>query len=204
LFNTWLGDDIVDEAFLPVISSLKQLSDAGVTCFLMVGNRDFMLGEQFAQRCGCQLISDPFITEFNGQKTLLMHGDTLCTDDVSYQKYRRWTRKKWLQWLFLHLPASRRNKISDQIKQKSKDQKQYKSSMIMDVNQHAVVDTLNKHNADLIIHGHTHRPAIHTIDNKHRIVLGDWQADKISYLLFDGQQFNLHDHRLASGQLKLG
>jgi UDP-2,3-diacylglucosamine hydrolase len=205
LFNTWLGDDIVPEEFLPFIDTIRFLSDSGIDCFLMVGNRDFMLGKQFAQQVGCKLISDPYLIELNGISTLLMHGDTLCTDDVDYQKYRRWTRKKWLQWLFLRLPRRYRNQISDKIKQQSNNQKQYKSAIIMDVNQQTVERTLAEFDVDLMIHGHTHRPAIHQLGGANRIVLGDWQTDKVSYLFFDGQQLILHDHRIdnESAVLKL-
>lgn len=198
IFNTWLGDDIVPSEFEPLIAQLQQLHQTGINTYLMVGNRDFMMGKQFAERCGCQLISDPIIIDLYGIKTLLMHGDSLCIDDVSYQRYRRTTRNKCLQWCFLHLPARYRQAISDKIKQQSREQKQFKSSMIMDVNEAEVRRIMQQYGVQYLIHGHTHRPAIHTfiVDNKpaYRIVLGDWEANT-SVLKCDDQQFELDDHR---------
>ncbi|MBE0440330.1 MAG: UDP-2,3-diacylglucosamine diphosphatase, partial [Gammaproteobacteria bacterium] len=190
LFNTWLGDDIVPPEFEPIIRQLQQLKQNGITIYLMVGNRDFMLGTQFALRAGCKLINDPYIIDLYGTKTLVMHGDSLCSDDVSYQRYRRWTRSKLLQWCFLHLSANYRQGISDKIKQKSREQKQFKSAMIMDVNQDEVSAVMSKFNVTQLIHGHTHRPAFHqlTLNGKpaQRIVLGDWD-NNVSFLKCDNQ-----------------
>ena len=200
VFNTWLGDDIVAVEFEPLITQLQQLHQTGIKTYLMVGNRDFMMGKHFAERCGCQLITDPTVIDLYGIKTLLIHGDSLCIDDVSYQRYRRKTRNKLLQWCFLHLPVSFRQSISDKIKQKSREQKQYKSSMIMDVNQGEVSRIMQEYDVQHLIHGHTHRPAIHafTLVNKpaYRIVLGDWE-NKTSVLKCDDHQFVLYDHRIS-------
>lgn len=198
LFNTWLGDDIVAEPFLKIIDALSTLSQSGVQCFLMVGNRDFMIKDDFSQRCGCQLLSDPTVIELDGHEILLSHGDNMCTDDVSYQRYRRWINNKLLQRLFLSLPSSYRQKISDKIKQKSREQKQNKSVMIMDVNDNAVDEMMQQYQVDYLLHGHTHRPAIHTLSkNRYRIVLGDWD-EKPSYLSYRDKQFKLHDKRVLS------
>ena len=206
VFNTWLGDDIIPTEFEPLIVQLQKLHQAGIKTYLMVGNRDFMLGKSFAQRCGCQLIADPSIIDLYGTKTLLMHGDSLCIDDVSYQCYRRKTRNKFLQWCFLHLPIRYRQSISDKIKQKSHEQKQYKSTMIMDVNQAEVCRIMQLYDVQYLIHGHTHRPAIHTftVANKpaYRIVLGDWE-NKISLLKCDAQAFELLDHRVPDNEAVL-
>lgn len=201
LFNTWLGDDIVPSEYQPLIDSLKQLKKSGIKTYLMVGNRDFMMGKAFAERCGCELLADPTLITLDGVKVLLMHGDSLCTDDQSYQRYRRWTRSRFLQWCFLALPASRRQAISDKIKQKSREQKQTKSAMIMDVNQQAVSEVIQQFDVNYLLHGHTHRPAIHTLtDNSvYRIVLGDWDGEA-SYLKYDNKQMQLIDHRLQNGQ----
>ena len=168
----------------------------------MVGNRDFMMGKQFAQRVGCELLEDSCIIDLYGIKTLLLHGDTLCIDDISYQRYRQWTRNKLLQWCFLHLPASYRQGISDKIKQKSRQQKQTKSAMIMDVNQQQVERVMAQFDVLQLIHGHTHRPAIHQLSiqgqQAQRIVLGDWD-EEVSYLLCDQQQLQLIDHRVVRG-----
>jgi len=200
LFNTWLGDDIVPEEFEPLILQLQQLHQSGIKTYLMVGNRDFMMGKQFAKRADCELLDDCCIIDLYGTKTLLLHGDTLCIDDVAYQRYRRWSRNKFLQWCFLHLSANYRQGFSDKIKQKSREQKQSKSAIIMDVNQDEVLRVMSRLNVTQLIHGHTHRPAIHTLKvNKQtakRIVLGDWE-DEVSYLKCDEQQTLLVDHRLS-------
>lgn len=199
LFNTWLGDDIVPEEFEPLIEQLYKLHKAGIKSYLMVGNRDFMIGKLFAKRAGCELLTDSHIIDLYGTKTLLLHGDSLCIDDVSYQRYRCWTRSKILQWCFLHLSANYRQGISDKIKQKSRQQKQHKSAMIMDVNQAEVVRVMKKFNVNQLIHGHTHRPDIHQlkVDDTpaHRIVLGDWD-ETVSYLKCDEQHCELVDHRI--------
>ena len=204
LFNTWLGDDIVPEEFEPLILQLQQLHQSGIKTYLMVGNRDFMVGKQFSERAGCEFLDDSCIIDLYGTKTLLLHGDTLCIDDVAYQRYRRWSRNKLLQWCFLHLPANYRQGVSDKIKQKSREQKQSKSAMIMDVNQDEVLRVMNHFDVTQLIHGHTHRPAIHTLMvNKKiakRIVLGDWE-DEISYLKCDEQQTLLVDHRVVHGSI---
>lgn len=209
VFNTWLGDDIVPVEYEPLITELQQLHQAGIKTYLMVGNRDFMMGKHFAERCGCQLIADPTVINLYGIKTLLIHGDSLCIDDVSYQRYRRKTRNKFLQWCFLQLPVRYRQGISDKIKQKSREQKQAKSAMIMDVNQLEVSRIMQEHHVRYLIHGHTHRPAIHTFtlanNLAYRIVLGDWE-NKVSVLKCNDQQFVLCDHRIPENDsvLRIG
>ena len=208
IFNTWLGDDLVPAAFTAFVDQLKQLSSSGIQLFLMVGNRDFMLGKTFAAEVGGTLIEDGYPLTLGQRKTQLMHGDSLCIDDVSYQRYRRVVRNRFLQWCFLRLPARFRQKISDQIIAKSREKKQSKTAMIMDVNQGEVSQVFAGEQIDLLIHGHTHRPAIHPIklpdgQTAFRIVLGDW-TDKVSYLLADDQQLTLHDHRLPAGKEALG
>ncbi|MCL4145385.1 UNVERIFIED_CONTAM: hypothetical protein GTU68_023069 [Idotea baltica] len=134
LFNTWLGDDIVPVEYQPLIDQLNAMHQVGIDSFLMVGNRDFMMGKAFAKRCGMSLLSDPTKINLAGKEVLIMHGDSLCIDDVSYQRYRCWSRNRFLQWWFLLLPASYREGISNKIKQKSRNQKQHKTAVIMDVN----------------------------------------------------------------------
>jgi len=195
LFNTWLGDDIVPDEFQPLIDQLMALNQVGITSYLMVGNRDFMIGKAFAERCGMTLLADPTKINLAGKAILLMHGDSLCTDDVSYQRYRRWSRNRFLQWCFLFLSASYRQGVSDKIKQKSREQKQHKTATIMDVNHDEVSRVMKKHHVQYLLHGHTHRPAIHHLDNgAFRLVLGDWQQSP-SFILFDGYQLQLFDQR---------
>jgi UDP-2,3-diacylglucosamine hydrolase len=208
IFNTWLGDDVVPEEYTPFISTLSQLSESGVQLFLMVGNRDFMLGKAFADSVGATLLDDIAYLNIADKHIALMHGDTLCTDDESYQRYRKIVRNRFLQWCFLHLPTAFRQRISDKIKQKSREKKQYKTAMIMDVNADAVTAAFDLTQADILIHGHTHRPAIHEItlpNGKHvcRVVLGDW-APEISYLILNEDMLSLHDHRLAEQKIELG
>ena len=201
LFNTWLGDDIVPIEFESFIEQLQQLHKSGIKTYLMVGNRDFMMGKKFAKRAGCELLADSCVIDLYGTKTLLMHGDTLCIDDKAYQRYRKWSRNKLLQWSFLHLSANYRQGVSDKIKQKSRQQKQHKSAMIMDVNPDEVVRVMKRFDVTQLIHGHTHRPAIHQLDingkTVQRIVLGDWENEP-SYLKCDSQQCELIDHRITN------
>lgn len=202
LFNTWLGDDIIPAEFLLFIEQLKSLASSGKQLYLMVGNRDFMLGQQFAKQAGARLLADPALIQLGDETVLLSHGDALCTDDVAYQRYRRWVNNRLLQRCFLALPQRFRQKISDKIKAKSRQQKQHKTAMIMDVNHQAVMEMMQRYQVRLLVHGHTHRPQIHAEGDKHRIVLGDWH-DKASYLKFDGREFYLHDHRVAEAESRL-
>ncbi len=202
LFNTWLGDDIVPNEFSTFSATLKQLSNRGINLYLMVGNRDFMMGKHYAKTVNATLLPEELIVDLYGVPTLIMHGDSLCIDDKAYQRYRKWTRSKLLQWLFLHLPKSKRQAISDKIKAKSKQQKQFKSAMIMDINQAELNRVMKQYNVNYLIHGHTHRPAIHQFTTeyntiKNRIVLGDW-VTQISYLKCDEQHFKLVDHRVGT------
>lgn len=204
IFNTWLGDDLVPTEFDPFIQALQNLQQQGSKIYLMVGNRDFMLGKDFAKRVGGTMLDDPVMIDVYGHKILLMHGDSLCTDDVSYQRYRKVVRNRWLQKLFLAMPLTVRQGISDKIKAKSKQQKQNKQAQIMDVNPAAVRQVMQQYNASLLLHGHTHRPAIHTLQasqniSNYRIVLGDWQPDA-SYIEITPEKIRLVDKRLSEGQ----
>ena len=201
VFNVWLGDDLIADEFLPFIEQLQQLANSGIKTYLMVGNRDFMMGKSFAELIGAQLLADDHIIDLYGTKTLLLHGDTLCTDDIAYQRYRLWSRNKLLQWLFRKMPLKYRQCFADNIKQKSNAQKQAKSAMIMDVNAAEVSRVMTKFDVQQLIHGHTHRPAIHTLEiagkPATRIVLGDWHDNEISYLYCDDQKVQLSDHRVT-------
>lgn len=205
VFNTWLGDDIVPNEFQPLIDQLVKMHQQGIRGYLMVGNRDFMMGKAFAARCHLTLLTDHAVITLANQTVLLMHGDSLCIDDVSYQRYRRWTRNRLLQWCFLALPSSYRQKISDKIKQKSREQKQFKTAMIMDVNNDEVDRIMTKYDVQYLLHGHTHRPAIHKLsEGRYRIVLGDWQMQP-SYALFENDSITIYDQRsqTAASTLKL-
>jgi len=201
LFNVWLGDDLIPNEFTPVIEQLQKLHQQGIKTYLMVGNRDFMMGIDFAQLAGCELLDDHCVIDLYGIKTLLLHGDTLCTDDIAYQRYRLWSRNKLLQWFFRHMPLKFRQNLADKIKQQSRQQKQTKSTMIMDVNADEVARIMIKFGVTQLVHGHTHRPAVHIlkISDKPatRIVLGDWQ-NKVSYLQCDKKGSQLFDYRVMT------
>ena len=181
----WLGDDDKAEGLENVFQSLKRLNKAGVRVFFMAGNRDFLVGHELAQKCGFEIIDEPFIENINDQKTLLIHGDTLCTDDLAYQSFRAIVRTKAWQEETLSKSLEQREQLAQSMRQQSAQANTEKSEDIMDVNQKTVIETMQSHSVDLLIHGHTHRPAIHEFEINgqpaRRIVLSDWH-DKASYL----------------------
>ena len=193
----WLGDDDEAKGLEPVISRLKTFSDNGPSIYLMHGNRDFLMGEHFASRCGCQLINDPVKIKLHQQDILLMHGDTLCTDDTEYQMFRSMVRNSEWQKDFLSRPLQERRQMAQAMREKSRHETQQKAEEIMDVNQHAVEQSFIDYDIKMIIHGHTHRPGIHQLEINGspatRIVLGDWYK-KGSYLEFTGKgSYSLKD-----------
>ncbi|MFG0833208.1 UDP-2,3-diacylglucosamine diphosphatase [Aeromonas bivalvium] len=178
LFEFWIGDDDPNPLHQEVADAFLALSRRGVPLYFIHGNRDFLLGQDFARRAGMTLLPDPCIIDLYGTRTLLSHGDLLCTRDLGYQKFRRITQLGWLRWIFLRLPLARRRKIAGKLRGQSQQQNAYKAQAIMDVTPLAVDEMLRQHGCRLMIHGHTHRPAIHdvTLDGRaaRRIVLGDW------------------------------
>ena len=174
LFEAWIGDDDPSDLAAQVQDALGQLSSSGVGLFVQHGNRDFLLGKRFARRCGATLIDDEHIVDYRGQRALLVHGDTLCTDDLDYQRFRRKARNPLYKWCLRHLPLKRRQKLAAEWRAKSMAANSNKASEIMDVNGDAVVEVMARHSVNLLIHGHTHRPNRHQLDNGERIVLGDW------------------------------
>jgi UDP-2,3-diacylglucosamine hydrolase len=199
LFEAWVGDDDINEAGDIVAGALKKLSQQGTRIYLMHGNRDFLLGPDFAARCGGELIEDPLLVDLYGQKALLLHGDSLCTRDTAYMSYRTQVRDPVWQQAFLQRPLLERHMVAQQIRQQSRDANSQKASDIMDVTPQEVVDVLIRHQVNLMIHGHTHRPGIHTIrlpdpiNDKHeavRIVLGSWEQ-KAWMLEFSAEGYDL-------------
>ena len=182
LFDVWVGDDGIDDPDdgfnRQIVSALRALTDSGVKLSVLHGNRDFLLGKAFAKRAGMTLLGDPCVIDLYGQRVLLSHGDLLCTLDLGYQKFRRITQQKWLRWLFLRLPLTRRQIIACKMRGQSQMENAGKPQTIMDVTPAAVDALLRQHGCRLMIHGHTHRPAVHDfmLDGKpaRRIVLGDW------------------------------
>ena len=187
LFEAWIGDDAADEVGDQVAEGLARLHERGVACFYMHGNRDFLLGDAYARRARMTLLPDPSVIEIEGERVLLMHGDTLCTDDVPYQKFRTQTRDPKWQRAFLSRPVSERRQFAEQARAESKRYTRSIADAITDVNESAVVGAFRDHNVDRLLHGHTHRPAIHRLtvggNPALRIVLGDWyeQESHIRY-----------------------
>ena len=198
--EVWWGDDDPALAYTKVFESLTELSTSKKTeVYLMHGNRDFMIGEKLAERCHFKIINDPHKIKLRSQDALLIHGDTLCTDDVDYQKLRRMVRDKEWQQQFLNKSLEERFQIAKMIRQKSQQAVKDKDEYIMDVNQEETEKTFLDNNVNLIIHGHTHRPAIHheTINDRDttRIVLGDWH-DTGSYLrINDESDYKLQTYK---------
>jgi UDP-2,3-diacylglucosamine hydrolase len=189
LFEYWAGDDDLDDPFnASVVSKLAELPRAGVTVNIMHGNRDFLFGEAFAEACRAHLISDPCMVELGGISTLLLHGDTLCTDDVDYQRFRAEVRAEDWRRRFLSLPLAQRKQQIAVMRERSESEKKHKVPEIMDVNSAAVEQLLRDHGYPRLIHGHTHRPAHHEflLDGRRceRWVLADWYRSG-SYLRCD-------------------
>jgi UDP-2,3-diacylglucosamine hydrolase len=195
-FEAWLGDDTPIPEFQIVVSSLQQLAP-DTEIFFMAGNRDFLLGDEFARKVNFKLLEEPHIVQLGDKRVALIHGDTLCTDDHDYQAFRALVRDPHWQSVLLAKPLQERLQIARQLRSDSADAMAQKSLEIMDVNAQAVQDCFDQNQVDTIIHGHTHRPALHQYDsNLTRIVLGDWGRES-SYLSWTLQQgFNLVDPRV--------
>ncbi|MEW8256523.1 MAG: UDP-2,3-diacylglucosamine diphosphatase [Candidatus Thiodiazotropha taylori] len=186
LFDAWLGDDDRQSIAVEVRQALQALNQSGTQLKIMHGNRDFLLGEDFCQASGAQLISDPSLIDLYGTPTLLMHGDLLCTDDQEYQAFRKQIRSAEFANHFLSLSIDQRIAVAQEYRAKSGEANAQKSDNIMDVNQQAVELALQQHQAQRLIHGHTHRPADHrfTLDNRSvsRHVLGEWHGNHAEIL----------------------
>ena len=181
LFDYWIGDDDREAPLhRDVIAGLRELAAAGCRIAFMHGNRDFLIGNDFARAAGIELLSDPTVIDLYGTRTLLMHGDTLCTEDLAYQEYRARVRNERVQREFLAKPLAERRTIAQGLQQESAVNKQGKTAEIMDVSAGEVEKALRAHDCRLLIHGHTHRPARHDllVDGQRceRWVLSDWHA----------------------------
>ncbi len=185
LFEAWVGDDDSSEVGAYVAAHLREVADAGVPVYFIRGNRDFLVGDEYAQRAGFRILPDPAVVVLYGKPTLLMHGDLLCTDDVPYQQFRAQTRNPAWQAQFLAQPLAARLAFAAQARaasmarqkeMKGDDRAQFET--ITDVTPATVEATFARYGIDTLIHGHTHRPAIHDLDvggrDCQRIVLGDW------------------------------
>jgi len=177
LFEAWIGDDDPNPLHQQVALALRALP---VPVYFIHGNRDFLIGRRFAQACGMTLLPEEQVLTLYGHRLLIMHGDTLCTDDAGYLRFRAKVHNPWIQRLFLALPLWIRKRIAARMRADSKQANQHKSQTIMDVNQEAVGATMLRQQVPLLIHGHTHRPAIHTLslqgEPAQRAVLGAWHS----------------------------
>ena len=178
LFEAWIGDDAADETAAQVADALAALHAHGVPCFFIHGNRDFLLGDAYARRARMILLPDPSVVGIEGERVLLMHGDTLCTDDTPYQAFRAQSHAPAWQRAFLERPIAERQAFAEQARAESRRYTRSVGEGITDVNQKAVLAALDASGAHRLIHGHTHRPAVHRIDRERvsmqRMVLGDW------------------------------
>lgn len=180
-FDAWVGDDDDSPLALEVAHQLKQLSLGGTAIFFMHGNRDFLLGEHYANTCGAQLLPEGTVIDLYGRPTLLLHGDSLCTRDSDYQAFRQQVRSPQWQAQLLAQPLAARRALAAQLREKSQAMNAMKAEDIMDVTDTEVMSVMTQAGVDLLIHGHTHRPARHALTINHkpaeRIVLGDWHDD---------------------------
>lgn len=199
-FEAWIGDDERTPLQEQVAGALRNVADSGTEIFLMHGNRDFLIGEEFCHRAGATLLDDPTVIDLYGTPTLLMHGDSLCTADVEYQKFRANMRNPQMQKMMLARPLEDRQKMARQLRDMSMAKNQGKAEAIMDVTPEEVVREMEAHGVQRLIHGHTHRPAIHELEangkDARRIVLGDWDENVWWLTVEPGQEPKLHKEPL--------
>lgn len=192
-FDAWIGDDDDTAEYIAITTALRRYSE-NHTVYFMHGNRDFLIGKEFAKNAGLTLLSDPHLIDINGTPTLLMHGDSLCTKDKEYMAFREMVRDPQWQQTILEKPLLERRAIAEHIRSTSESMNSLKANDIMDVTPEEVINIMTEHSSQRLIHGHTHRPARHelTINNKpaERIVLGDWH-DHGWYLITDDDELRL-------------
>jgi UDP-2,3-diacylglucosamine hydrolase len=178
LFEFWIGDDDDEPHAREVLDALHRYTAGGHQCLLMRGNRDFLFGRGIERRTGGHLLDDPTVEEIFGERVVLMHGDLLCTDDHAYHRYRRIVTNPLMHGLFLALPRSLRRAAGAVGRRRSRSYTASLRPSLMDVNAQTVTETLARHEATILLHGHTHRPGIHELQvgdrRARRIVLGDW------------------------------
>lgn len=179
-FDAWIGDDDLGQTGQTVIAALQQSVRSGLPVFLMHGNRDFLIGKRFLKASGCQLLPDEYLLSVGNERILLMHGDTLCTNDTAYLKFRRFSRNPLIKKLFLMRSIQSRRATAARYRKASMDYTATAPNAIMDVTPDAVLKIMQKHRVRSLIHGHTHRPAIHTFEIDHqpaeRCVLPAWHG----------------------------
>jgi len=177
-FEAWIGDDAMTPFQRSIAQALRQVADGGTRIFLMHGNRDFMIGTRFCREAGCTLLADPSRVVLAGHPVLLMHGDSLCTRDEAYMRMRRILRNPVVLWILRHLPLATRHKLARKLRSESRMQTRQKAAEITDVTPQEIPRLLAEQGVRTLIHGHTHRPAVHELQvgglPAQRIVLGDW------------------------------
>ncbi|EIK95084.1 UDP-2,3-diacylglucosamine hydrolase [Pseudomonas sp. M47T1] len=180
-FEAWIGDDAMSPYQLSICEALRALGDSGTTIFLMHGNRDFLIGKRFCKAAGATLLADPSVVDFYGEPVLLMHGDSLCTRDEAYMRMRRILRNPLTLFILRRLPLRTRHKLARKLRSESRAQTRMKANDIVDVTPEEVPQVMADHKVVTLIHGHTHRPAIHKLNvgdvPARRIVLGDWDKE---------------------------
>lgn len=205
-FEVWVGDDAMSPYQLSICQALRELSDSGTQIFLMHGNRDFMLGKAFCKAAGATLLNDPSVVDFYGEPVLLMHGDSLCTRDEAYMRMRRYLRNPLTLWILRHLPLRTRHTLARKLRNESRAQTRMKANDIVDVTPEEVPRVMQAFGVHTLVHGHTHRPAIHKLQlgeqAAKRIVLGDWDRQGWA-LQVDEQGFQLAAFDFVPTQLAL-
>lgn len=191
VFEAWVGDDDDSPLADRIRLALRALADSGTEILFARGNRDFMLGEQFARDVGGTLLPDQTVLDVAGQPTLVLHGDILCTDDVDYQQFRRLVHSSEWQTEMMAKSLDERRDLAQQLRSMSIDAASNKAEDIMDVNQDAVCSAMRDAGVAVMVHGHTHRPDRHQCDTGERIVLGDWTAQAGWLLREQGSELNL-------------
>lgn len=199
-FEAWIGDDAATSFQRSIARALRKVADHGTRIYLMHGNRDFLIGDAFCSEAGCTLLADPSVIQLNGERVLLMHGDSLCTRDEAYMRLRRWLRNPLSLWILRHLPLSTRQKLARKLRSESRMQTRQKAAEIIDVTPEEVPRLMAEHDVRTLIHGHTHRPALHELQvgghSARRIVLGDWDHQGWA-LRIDEQGFHLESLAFA-------
>lgn len=206
LFEYWAGDDDLDSPFnQSVIDAIRAVSDAGVAVYWIAGNRDFLVGERFAQAAGLTLLAEPHVAVIGGRRIALVHGDAECTDDVSYMAFRQRVRDPAWQQQFLAMPLAQRKAIIAGLREGSREAHTGKTMAIMDVTPAAIDALHTTTGADTIIHGHTHRPALHEDGARRRYVLPDWELDAEppsgGWIAID-EAGNITRHDITGGQVR--
>ncbi|HTO17727.1 MAG TPA: UDP-2,3-diacylglucosamine diphosphatase [Pseudomonas sp.] len=192
-FEVWIGDDGMTPFQHQIAAALRQLSETGTHVFLMHGNRDFLIGRAFCREAGCTLLKDPSVVALEGERVLLMHGDSLCTADEAYMRMRRILRNPLVLFILRHLPLGKRRQLARKLRNESRAQTRMKAAEITDVTPAEVERVMREHRVHTLIHGHTHRPDVHSLSvngqSLQRIVLGDWDKQ--------GWALQIDDHGLV-------